>query len=302
MARIRNPDTWFAAWASSAPVQAQVDMSVYFRPIEQAMPSNCSADVHAALALVDHILTNGSERDVDNVRRAIHLLELANPTNHRPSLTDSPAVLSKLSNITSWSISQSLNYPFQHTSYNYQLHGFEAALLPFCNNLEQYSPASSRSLPKVGAVDELSLFDKWLNTPQVAVPFDAGLSATYNATVALHALLHAIFSKMQDDSQRSGNEVLPVSSRGDHMSWLWQYCSEFGFLQVSNATDSSCLISRLDNVSSRLMNTCRASFPFAPDTPNVGAINQRYGGWSMSPSNVCLSTPINAHVATLLTH
>ena len=35
MSRIRNPEIWFAGWASSAPVQAQVDMSVYFRPIEQ---------------------------------------------------------------------------------------------------------------------------------------------------------------------------------------------------------------------------------------------------------------------------
>ena len=35
MIRKRNPETWFAGWASSAPVQAQIDMSVYFRPIEQ---------------------------------------------------------------------------------------------------------------------------------------------------------------------------------------------------------------------------------------------------------------------------
>jgi hypothetical protein len=33
--RERNPETWFASWASSAPVEAQVDMSVYFNPMEQ---------------------------------------------------------------------------------------------------------------------------------------------------------------------------------------------------------------------------------------------------------------------------
>lgn len=35
MVRERNPETWFASWASSAPVEAQVDMSVYFNPMEQ---------------------------------------------------------------------------------------------------------------------------------------------------------------------------------------------------------------------------------------------------------------------------
>ena len=35
MIRERNPDTWFASWASSAPVEAQVDMSVYYNPMQQ---------------------------------------------------------------------------------------------------------------------------------------------------------------------------------------------------------------------------------------------------------------------------
>lgn len=35
MIRERNPETWFAGWASSAPVEAQIDMSVYFNPMEQ---------------------------------------------------------------------------------------------------------------------------------------------------------------------------------------------------------------------------------------------------------------------------
>jgi hypothetical protein len=35
MIRERNPETWFASWASSAPVEAQVDMSVYYNPMEE---------------------------------------------------------------------------------------------------------------------------------------------------------------------------------------------------------------------------------------------------------------------------
>lgn len=42
--RIRNPFTIFATWASSAPVQAQVDMASYYKAAERSLTRNCSAD------------------------------------------------------------------------------------------------------------------------------------------------------------------------------------------------------------------------------------------------------------------
>ncbi len=42
--RIRNPETIFATWASSAPVHAQVDMASYYKAAERSLTRNCSAD------------------------------------------------------------------------------------------------------------------------------------------------------------------------------------------------------------------------------------------------------------------
>lgn len=42
--RTRNPEVVFAAWASSAPVQAQVDMSSYYKAAERSLTRNCSSD------------------------------------------------------------------------------------------------------------------------------------------------------------------------------------------------------------------------------------------------------------------
>ncbi|KAL3474243.1 serine carboxypeptidase S28-domain-containing protein [Aspergillus californicus] len=57
LARNEYPDTIFASWASSAPVQSQIDMSSYYDAIYRAMVamgySNCARDIHAALEYID---------------------------------------------------------------------------------------------------------------------------------------------------------------------------------------------------------------------------------------------------------
>jgi hypothetical protein len=39
------------------------DASAYYNQIQQNIPSNCSADAHAAITYADDILTDGSEED-----------------------------------------------------------------------------------------------------------------------------------------------------------------------------------------------------------------------------------------------
>jgi hypothetical protein len=53
----------FASWASSAPVQAQIDFPQYFEAIDNAIPGkNCSDDLQAIRAFADQIL-NGTSQD-----------------------------------------------------------------------------------------------------------------------------------------------------------------------------------------------------------------------------------------------
>jgi hypothetical protein len=67
--RARNPETIFASWASSAPVQAQVNMSSYWGAVERALPRNCSNDFVAMTTLVDDTFKNGNQTFKTQLKR-----------------------------------------------------------------------------------------------------------------------------------------------------------------------------------------------------------------------------------------
>ncbi|TGO13041.1 hypothetical protein BTUL_0078g00500 [Botrytis tulipae] len=289
IARQRNPEIWFASWASSAPVQAQVDMSVYFNPIQQAMTDNCSKDVHIAVDYADKVFQYGSRDEVLLLRQEIYMTGRANPAINKGLHSVDNFPLSP-TDMTLWEASQILATPFQHTSHNFQLYGFDSALLSFCNYLEQYDPSASVLFPHSASANEVEAFRDWIQTSHSSTSTRIGIAATYNASTAFFAYISAIYRKMADDYSDQGSGFsLPPSSLGDGVSWKWQYCSEFGFLQSSNTTNPFNLISRFDNISSEESNICADTFPYAPQLPNVSAINDKYGGWKMAPSNVMFS-------------
>jgi hypothetical protein len=63
-ARQKYPDTIFAAFSSSAPVQARVDMSVYFDVVYRGLVAlgfgNCTNDIVAAVRYIDTQLANAT--------------------------------------------------------------------------------------------------------------------------------------------------------------------------------------------------------------------------------------------------
>ena len=102
-----------------------------------------------------------------------------------------------------------------------------------------------------------------------------GIAASLGTDQAFYALLSATTYKILVDS----GSTTPNGPTMDFKSWTWQYCSEFGYFQGSNASDPKSMISRFNNVSSFAINECERVFPFAPDLPNVDAI-LKYGGWN----------------------
>ena len=77
--RIRNPEIIFASWASSAPVEAQIDFSSYWQAAERALPRNCSNDWVAVTKYFDELITNGSDQDVYNLKARIVAAEFTGP-------------------------------------------------------------------------------------------------------------------------------------------------------------------------------------------------------------------------------
>jgi hypothetical protein len=54
----------FASWASSAPVQAQVDMRSYFHPVAAGLPAPCGQHFATAIRFFDEAMGNASANAV----------------------------------------------------------------------------------------------------------------------------------------------------------------------------------------------------------------------------------------------
>lgn len=77
--RIRSPDVIFASWASSAPVQSQINMESYYEAIERALPRNCSADWVAVTKYIDGILMGNDTTEQVVIKRALHVASMSGP-------------------------------------------------------------------------------------------------------------------------------------------------------------------------------------------------------------------------------
>lgn len=66
------PDTIYASYASSAPVQASVDQSFYFEPVWRGMNKygfgNCSRDIQAATQYIDGVFDSGDKAAADQLK------------------------------------------------------------------------------------------------------------------------------------------------------------------------------------------------------------------------------------------
>ena len=77
--RVRNPEVVFASWASSAPVQSQINMASYYEAAERALPRNCSADWVAVTKYVDGILMGSDITEQIRIRRALYVARMSGP-------------------------------------------------------------------------------------------------------------------------------------------------------------------------------------------------------------------------------
>lgn len=89
--RVRNPETIYAAWASSAPVEAQVDMASYYKAAERSLTRNCSADWVAVTKYVDNTLANGTAAEQVAMKKRLLEAQARSPTNLTAMVSDEVA-------------------------------------------------------------------------------------------------------------------------------------------------------------------------------------------------------------------
>ncbi|KAL4787647.1 serine carboxypeptidase S28-domain-containing protein [Aspergillus varians] len=261
LTRNEYPDTIYASFASSAPVQAQVNMSSYYDQVQRGMVANgarnCSQDIHAALQYIDGELSH------KNTAIAIKRLFFGAGAE-KNSNEDFTAALAGIFGF------------FQ----SYGLGGPTGSLGEFCSHLES-DPRTNQSAGPEGLASSLGkqyLAERWAAWP----PF------TELVNVNMETNCRGL-----DNSTEPACELNKPVTDADAIAWTWQYCSEWGFYQSNNVGVHS-LLSRFQTLEFQQV-MCNRQFPEAvktgllPAEPQTGRLNEEFGGWTIRPSNVYFS-------------
>nr|AJD23145.1 family S28 serine peptidase [Onygena corvina] len=253
--RDRYPETIFASWASSAPVQAQIDMAVYYEQVYRGLVSygwgNCTKDLHAAYRYIDRQL---SRKDTAAALKKMFLGEGAEESSNG----DFTAGL-----ITAYA--------------GWQSQGADGLVGQFCNWLE-IDPKTNKTAPAEG----------WAPTKG-----DKAMAERFAAWPPLASLVNAngmTNCKQTDKTKPLECKLDKPSEDKDFISWVWQYCSEWGYYQGVNFPEHAILSRYQTNQWNQ--EYCYRQFPtgvksgYLPREPQTHKTNRATKGWHMRPSNV----------------
>ncbi|KAF2119735.1 serine carboxypeptidase S28-domain-containing protein [Lophiotrema nucula] len=254
--REKYPDTILASYASSAPTEARVDMSVYFEPVWRGMNhygwGNCTADIHAAVQYIDKT----AEKPSGAAALKKQFLGLGAEKNSNAVFADALTTI--------------FNY-WQ----SYGVEGGSAGLRSFCDFIGT-DPATNKTSPKSGwAAVKGAKFtvDRWAAWPIFPTIVNSYLDTNCSGKA---------------DVQGDCNLDLRFSDPAS-ISWTWQYCTQWGYFQSSNL-GSHQLVSKYNSLSHQ-KDICHRQFPTAkaplfPEWPNTERTNRIFGGWDIRPSQV----------------
>lgn len=252
------PDTIFAAYASSAPVEARVNMSMYFDQVYDAMVANghtnCTKDIKAGLEYIDDELSKNASSAAAIKKRFFG--NGAEKNNNG----DFTAALAGI-----------FGY-FQA----YGLGGGDGGLGSFCEYLET-DPATLQTAGPNG-------FAPYRGNKYVAERF-----ASWPIFVNLVNFNYETNCQRTDPTKPLDCALNPKTTDPDTISWFWQFCTEWGYYQSNNFGPHS-LLSKFQTLDYQQY-TCNRQFPEAvqkgllPASPQVVATNKETGGWTIRPSN-----------------
>ena len=257
--RVRNPETFYATWASSAPTEARVDMYTYYSQAERSMTRNCSADYTHVTNYVDGVLTNGTDQEISDLKYAIYQAVQASPNNPKPEVNRSRS--DRMSNTQ---VAGDLQLPLSF----YQYYGFERSVLPFCDVMETFNQT------------DVSTTDNGGTAPAIAS--SSGIALSHNITAAFDAFFVGI-AQIDYDSIPYNDDPIQDTS------WMWQYCSEYGYYQRGNPDNPHTIESRFYSLD-LFQASCNETFlEGLPPSPDIAKSN-KYGGWLINPSNTMFSS------------
>jgi hypothetical protein len=250
------PETIFASYAASAPVEASIDMSFYFEPAWKGMIAygyqNCTADIQAAVRAMDDIMDAGGNQSVALKEK---FLGMGNGNNTDSGFADALATIFA----------------------NWQSYGASYGIGSFCDHISTDPVTKTTSDAGGWAAVKGAQFtiDRWSSWSQWIKTVNDNMNTKCLGPNAVGP------SPMCDLSART-----PIA---DSISWTWQYCTQWGFFQSANLGDHQ-LVSKFNSLEHQ-KDVCHRQFPggiesgLLPEWPNANETNERYGGWDIRPSN-----------------
>lgn len=254
--RQKYPETIFAGFASSAPTQAQIDMSVYYEQVYRGLVAygygNCTKDVRAAYKYIDRELLRTSS---GNRIKKLFFGETAEQNNNG----DFTQAL-----IWTWATWQSF--------------GTDGGIGEFCDWLET-DPQTNKTAPAEG----------W--APTKGAKAVAERFATWPKLVPRVNAAFETNCKGQNPKEPVNCNLGKRVADPSGISWTWQFCSEWGYYQYQNWWPHE-ILSDFQTDEYYQKSLCYRQFPdglktgHLPRRPKVHETNRYTEGWYGRPSNV----------------
>jgi len=252
--REKYPDTIYASYASSAPVQASVDQSFYFEPIWRGMQQygfgNCSRDIQAATRYIDSVF-DGRDSAAANQLKVMFLGKGAEKNSHA-TFADALTTI-----FATW-----------------QSYGMEGgnvtSLRSLCDWLETGTNSTSMQFDSQKKIPKA--VQRWASYPNFATNVNTYLETNCSGK-----------ANVTGDCDLNRKFTDPAM-----ISWTWQYCTQWGYFQSANLGPNQ-LVSKYNSLEHQ-KDICHRQFPDAPrdifpEWPLTDKTNRKFGGWSIRPSN-----------------
>ncbi|KAJ5732680.1 Peptidase S28 [Penicillium malachiteum] len=212
-----SPGTFWAYHASSAPVEAVYDYWQYFKPIQEGMAKNCSADVSRVVDYVDGIAKSGTEAEQQSLKELFGLGDLEHFDDFASALENGP-----------WLWQENAFY----TGYS--------EFFEFCDYVENVEAGASKvpGADGVGLKKALAGYAKWFKTvyfPGSCASYGYWTGENNTACYDTYNASSPIFTDMT------------VSNVIDRQ-WQWLLCNEpFFYWQDGAPSDVQTIVSRTVN-------------------------------------------------------
>lgn len=200
------PDTIYASYASSAPVQASIDQSFYFDPVFRGMNAkgfgNCTQDIHAAVRYMDGIMDSDDAAAAAKLK--VQFLGRGAESNSHATFADALTTVFSL-----WQ--------------SYGVEGGALGLRRLCDWIER-DPVTNATAPAQGFAASKGAnwtVARWASYPSFAPGVNQYLETNCSgkANVTGSCDLNRRFTD-------------PAS-----IAWTWQYCTQWGELRCPSFTD-----------------------------------------------------------------